>query len=348
MTHFISVIVPVFNAAAYLETCLTAIRASFYTDYELIVIDDGSSDASPAIAQRLANRVVKLGPLPRGPAHARNEGSRVAAGDLLFFVDADIIIRPETLTLIAETFERDATLAAVFGGYDDNPAAPSFISQYKNLFHHFMHQQANEEGGTFWSGCGAIRRTLFLELGGFDAQGYPRPSIEDIELGVRLRAAGHRIRLNKRVQVKHLKHWTFGSLVKTDVFGRGVPWTRLIMRERHLPDDLNLRLSQRASAILTYLLVGLLLVAAWREESADPPWVLSALAVLGAILWLNRDLYRFFFQVRGLWFTLAAVPLHLLYYLYSIFALVLGVGLYIWDRMRKRLPPTAVNEQMTK
>ena len=58
------------------------------------------------------------------------------------------------------------------------------VSQYRNLLHHFVHQHGHAEASTFWAGCGAIRRAAFDAVGGFDAARFPRPSIEDIELGL--------------------------------------------------------------------------------------------------------------------------------------------------------------------
>ena len=164
-------------------------------------------------------------------------------------------LRTDTVAKMADTFERHPEVDAVFGSYDDSPEAGDFSSQFKNLFHHFVHQEAREQAFTFWSGCGAVRRQVFLDAGGFDAERYSRPSIEDIELGYRLTAAGHQIMLNKEVQVKHLKRWTLRGMVKADVFDRAIPWTQLIIRQKELPNDLNLGLSQRASALLLCVLI---------------------------------------------------------------------------------------------
>ena len=141
---------------------------------------------------------------PRAAARRRrNHGADAARGQYLVFVDGDVAVHPETLGRIAATFAADATIDAVFGSYDTRPAAPNLFSQYKNLFHHFVHQEGRAEAWTFWTGCGAIRRSVFAAMGGFDPS-YDRPCIEDIELGVRLHKAGHRVVLRKDIQVTHL------------------------------------------------------------------------------------------------------------------------------------------------
>jgi glycosyltransferase involved in cell wall biosynthesis len=251
----ISVVIPVYNAVSTLDRCLEGVISSNYDNYELIVVDDGSTDRSRDLAKGYTDLVLESTTKQLGPAQARNRGAEMAKGEILFFIDADVVIKPDSLSKVEQTFNEHPEYDASFGSYDENPGSGDFLSQYKNLFHHFVHQQSAEEGDTFWSGCGAIRRDVFLEMGGFDVERYPRPSIEDIELGYRLRAAGHKIFVNKGLQVKHLKRWTFTGLLRTDIVDRAIPWSLLIMRERNLPNDLNLKTSQRLSSLLVVILI---------------------------------------------------------------------------------------------
>ena len=122
-----------------------------------------------------------------------------------------------------------------------------------------------EEASTFFGACGAIRRHIFLELGGFD-ETFKEPSIEDIEFGYRLKKAGYRIKLIKSVQVRHLKKWDFRTLIRSDFRYRAVPWTRLILRDHMFINDLNLTVSSRLSVIVLYLLIGTLAGAFFRER----------------------------------------------------------------------------------
>ncbi len=435
-----SVIVPVFNDAQMLSRCLAAVAASDYPAHETLVVDDGSTEDIRQVAEAFGARLIRVVDGPRGPAHARNAGSAAATGDFLVFVDADVLIPAGTLRKFADSFATHADVDAVFGSYDDEPATPDFASQFKNLFHHFVHQQASSEAETFWSGCGAVRRGVFTAAGGFDATRYTRPCIEDIELGYRLRAAGHRIMLNKDIQVKHLKRWTLRGMVKTDIFDRGIPWTLLILERRRLPNDLNLHVMQRVSAMLAYSMllyvvlvaffhniVLLPLIAAlflmvvgamnWSDQAplfamvsrrselisygliattaalafifnsprVIPPLGLLVLGMLGSrwlpglglagkrfffaivlgglltsiamllahfslpvvapllvaaslIVVLNYRLYVFFARRRGVTFALAALPMHLFYYSYTLVALALGGVAFLAGSRKSRVP----------
>jgi glycosyltransferase involved in cell wall biosynthesis len=276
----ISVVVPVRNSPEELRLCLGHLFESTYSHYEVIVVDDASTDETAQVAVELGATLLSLG-RRCGPAGARNRGTRLARGEILFFVDADVCATPDTLQEVADTFARDPDVDAVFGSYDTQPTAGNVLSQYKNLFHHFVHQDSLEEATTFWSGCGAIRRSVFKKMGGFSAR-YNRPSIEDIELGMRLHAAGHRIMLNKRIQVTHLKRWTLWSIVKTDVLDRGVPWTKLMLEEGSMPNDLNLKVSQRISVVLAYGLLLTLGIGVWHYRHLI--WVPLFLLVLISVL----------------------------------------------------------------
>ena len=266
---------------------------------------------------------------PSGPACARNRGVEKARGRYVVFIDADVCVHGDTLALFAEAFRRDPTVDAVVGSYDEAPACPGFISQYKNLFHNYVHQNSRGEIQTFWSGCGAMKRDVFLAFGGYDEQRYRRPGGEDIELGIRMSVTGHRIILDPCIRAKHLKRWTFLSLLKTDIFDRGIPWTRSMLRARAVGSTLNITLIQRLSVGLAYLTSFALLTAArW------PTMLITAATLALVITLLNLDLYRFYLTRRGLWFALRVVPMHWVYFLSCGLSVVGGTLLHLLERDR--------------
>lgn len=317
----LSIIVPVHNGGEAFRQCLHSLSTVASKVLEIIVVDDGGTDDSSKLAAQMGARVIRL-PLSGGPARARNQGAQVARGDILLFIDADVTLTVDTIEQVVATFRDRPHLAALIGSYDDAPGSANFLSQYKNLFHHYTHQTGWEEASTFWGACGAIRREVFGAVGGFD-ESYRHPSVEDIELGYRLKRAGYSIQLCKQIQVKHLKRWEVGSLLRAEIFYRALPWTELLWRDRQFKNDLNLSHSSRLSLILTYALV-ICFMAGWWWVSAWWAGIGISLILLG----LNWPVYRFFYQKRGLLFTLRVIPWHWLYFLYGGLAFVIGTIRY--------------------
>jgi len=328
---YLSVIVPVRDGGRAFDRCLSALGASMRAECELIVVDDGSTDDSGARARAAGARVLRS-PSSRGPGAARNLGAGSARGEWLLFLDADCEVHPHTLAtaVAAARAGDDERLDAVFGSYDDDPDAAGLVARYKNLYHHYVHQRSAASATSFWAGCGAVRRSAFQAVGGFDEQRYPRPSIEDIEMGYRMADAGYRIGFRHDLVVKHLKAWTLRGLVRTDVLDRGVPWTQLMLsRGGGLPDELNLRWRERLSVAAAWLLALSLLLAPWR------PWLLVPAAACGVwLLVAHRDLYRFLARRGGPGFVIGSLALHWLYLAYC------GVA-FLWGAARHAREGTA-------
>ena len=317
----ISVIIPVHNGGDKFRKCLQSVTAGIPAPEEIIVVADGDTDGSWRFAEACGIKTVKLS-TSGGPARARNQGAKAAQGDILFFVDADVTIRNDTVEKVLNAFQRDPEVVAVFGSYDSEPFEKNFLSQYKNLMHHYVHQTAHAEASTFWAGCGAIRREIFLSMDGFD-ETFRRPSIEDIELGDRLKKNGYKILLLKELQVKHLKRWEVRSLIETDFFNRAIPWSRLILKEGRFINDLNVKASNRTSVLLIYLVLASLIATLFN------PWFLNITPLfMLVLLYLNRDLYSFFKEKRGVYFSLKTIFWHWLYFFYSGLAFAICLAHY--------------------
>ncbi len=291
--------------------------------WELIVVDDASSDRTPEVARRHADRVVSLDAPAGGPARARNRGTEVARGEILVFVDADVRVHRDALGRIVDALSEGSGVAAVFGAYDTRPQAAGLVSQYLNLVHHYVHASHPGDAETFWAGLGAVRRAAFLRAGGFDAERYRRPQIEDIELGYRLRSMGCRIVLDPMIQGTHLKRWTLKDLVWNGVRDRGIPWMELLLdRKAGGRGTLNVDTAERVLTALAVL--GTTALGAGALASSPLLVAVGALSLL-AVPVGNARMLRWLARVRGPWFAAAALPLRLVYYLLN--GVAVGVAL---------------------
>jgi GT2 family glycosyltransferase len=331
-----TIIIPFHKDLSQLAQSLPAARRSL-PNAEIIVAADGALDDCRPVAARSGARVIDV-PGPSGPAAARNRAATAARGDILLFVDADVVAAEDALAGMSQLLEREPDIAAVFGAYDLSPPEPNFMSQYKNLSHAYTHEVGRPDAATFWAGLGAVRTDAFRAVAGFDER-FTRPSVEDIDLGYRLRRAGFRIRLDPRFRGTHLKRWTLWSSIVIDIRARGIPWTQLIHRFGALANDLNTRVELRLSVVLTFLLVGSIAAVALTPVA----WA-AAMAILLLLLGLNLPYYMWFAGKRGVTFALRVIPAHLLHHLCNGVSFVVGSALYLCGRLGVSLPgslPTA-------
>lgn len=334
--RILTVVVPAHNASAQLALSLAALNASDLSreSWELIVVDDGSSDDTAVVADSLADRTISTGPTARGPAYARNRGAELASAPLIAFIDADVVVHNDALSLLVGAVDRDRNIVAAFGSYDDTPADAGIVSEYRNLLHHYVHHRNAGDASTFWAGCGVVDARVFRDVGMFDEKSYARPQIEDIELGRRLIAAGGRVVIDPRIQGKHLKVWRIPGMMKTDLMDRGVPWVRLLLRSPATSNASTPSLGAReiigtvaVAGSLAFAVAGVL----WMRSFA----FLTATALLALSFWVNRELYSWFARVRSPGFMVRIIPLHLLYQLVSGAAVPIGALLHFRDRLSR-------------
>lgn len=319
-----------YNAERLIERCLAPLlvmQDAGEVD-EIIVVNDCATDRSAEVVARLPSVKLLATNAQGGPGAARNLGAAEATGSHLWFVDSDVVVAADAARVLRAALAV-GDVAAIIGSYDDRPAAGNFLSQYKNLVHHYYHQHGKTEASTFWGGCGAVDRALFLRLGGFDAGRYRYPSIEDIEFGYRIGDNGGRILLDPRLQGKHLKEWRFVNLVHTEIFRRAIPWTRLMLERQHVTNDLNLGWAERARAILALAtMAGIVAFAlGWL-----PAWALATLAAL--LIAANGRFLAFFARTRGVLFAARAFLFHQFYYAYSSAAFAFATAMHYLARAR--------------
>jgi GT2 family glycosyltransferase len=296
----LAAIVPATDRPTTLSACVAAIRSAEDPPEELIVVEE---------------------PAGVGAAAARNAGVRESTCEILVFVDADVAVHADAFARIRARFEADPTLSAVFGSYDDEPAAPGFVSVFRNLLHHHVHQSSPGPATTFWTGLGAVRRDAFDSVRGLDED---LDWLEDVDLGMRLSAQGSAIALDPEIQGTHLKRWSLWSMLKTDFIGRGIPWVVLLLRHRKTSNALNLGWAHRASAASSLVAAGAL---------AKRRFGLAALAAT-AFVALNRSFHGSLLRRFGFGRAATGVGLHALHHLVGIASVPAGVIAFLRERGR--------------
>ncbi|MBI3740471.1 MAG: glycosyltransferase, partial [Chloroflexi bacterium] len=226
----VSVIIPTHNGAETLGACLEALQKSSQPPYEIIVVDDASTDQSAQIAEQFDCGLIKC-IKNIGAARAKNRGAQFASGEILFFTDDDVIVARDALEKVVEDFA-DPQIAGVVGLLAADIPFADFASNYKNLWMRFSYARLPRERiGVFYTSLAAMRREIFQAHGGFD-ENYRGASIaEDTEFGQRVWADGRRIVLDARVTATHSKQYTLPQVLRTD-FLRARALTLMRLRKR--------------------------------------------------------------------------------------------------------------------
>lgn len=306
----IRAVIPARNAEWCIQACLSGLFAAGFARDEIVVVDDGSTDQTAALSQQTGVRILS-NPSSLGAGASRNRGAHNAEDvDILFFVDADVVVHADVRARLLDFFSLHSGIDAVFGAYDDKPSCPALSSQYRNLLHHYVHCQGPERPKSFWTGCGAVRASVFKCLGGFDER---QRMMEDIEFGIRLTHSGRAVALYARLQGKHLKTWTVLGMARSDIFDRAIPWTRLMLFGPGLTAELNLDRQHRLSALLTVMMWLGVVGAAFFPMTLG----LSALSS-AAFIAVNREFLRLVRNCAGRRAALASIPLHILHYTYAV------------------------------
>lgn len=159
----ISAIIPVHNGERYLAEAIRSVLAQTLPPDEIIVVDDGSTDASGEIARDFGPPVRVLTQANLGPAAARNLGVQHATGELLAFLDADDLWLPDKLARQAQVLWGDSACEAVFGRVENFISPEMCKAECCALAH------AARQSGHIHIGALLIRRAAFLRVGWFDA-----------------------------------------------------------------------------------------------------------------------------------------------------------------------------------
>jgi len=201
----VSVVIPVYNAIKFLRETLGHVFAQTFKDYEVVVVDDGSTDNSVSVVEEIAERYARpvriISQANQGAAAARNTGARAAQGQYLAFLDADDIWYPQKLGREVEVLEKDQGAIMVWSNWD-------VVDGVGRMVHSGfpVHQLTSCDDTPltkllgketrFYLSAMLVHRTVFEQIGGFDPDVFP---VEDYDLSFRLFNFGHCVFLKENL-----------------------------------------------------------------------------------------------------------------------------------------------------
>jgi len=284
----ISFVIPLYNAEKTIGRTLESLKAVEYENFEVIVVDDCSTDSSAEIVKKYDCQLVSS-EKKLGAAVARNLGVERARGDIIFFIDSDILVKSDCATRVERTFKENEDVVAVVGILSKDNPFDNFSSQYKNLHMHFYMKNMPRNISCIYTSVTAVRSETFKEVGFFDSKTCRvcSASVEDIDLGQRIADAGHKIMLDPELQVVHLRNFSLKGLISND-FRRAIDWSLLFFQKNGLMRSLK-------DGIFAYLPVSAILGT-----------ILSPFILLSIIIFFMTMHYLFFgiFVLLGMTFLL--------------------------------------------
>lgn len=316
-----SVIIPTYNSADTLDALLCSLAAQTMRDFEVIVVDDASTDDTGAVAARHACHYLRLEE-NRGPAHARNAGASRAEAAWLIYTDADTEFLPETVGVIDAVLKR-SDADALTGTYAGEPANAGFTPRYKALWEYCIIDRRLTLNSnclapvTSWAPRpGVVRKAAFDAIGGFTTR-FTGADLEDIEFGYRLSEAGYRLYVAPEVRIRH--HYPATPARELRAFARRAAlWIRMRPKRRKL-DSHGEGTPRQALTHLSGFVAFLLLAAGLLWKPAG----VAGVAALAGYFVANGAFIAAAWRAGGAWFALRAA---LYCWLHSV---VLGfAGLY--------------------
>ena len=329
MNNRISIIIPCYNSEQTIGVCLQSIFRSEYKNYEVIVIDDFSSDNSRVIAEQFPCRLISL-PKQLGAGYARNKGAEAASGDILFFTDADCVLREDTLRIVVDTMVAVGKNVMVGGTYSRQSYDKSFFSRFQSLFIHYAETKHIDSPDYIATHALAMHSSLFHQYDGFNNREYP--ILEDVEYSHRLRRQGVKLLMKPQLQVQHIFNFSFLRSM-TNALRKTRYWTTYILNNKNLLTDSGTASTELKFTTMAFALELMLLLIFIITGS------LAAITLLAGLILVNMAVnYQFLksiFDGHSLRFSLTASAYYLFVYPVAVTA---GSLLGIYGYLKKPDP----------
>lgn len=308
MKPLLSVVIPNYNGSATIGRCLEAVYSSGFSSFEVIVIDDCSEDDSVGIIERFPCKLLRL-EKHSGASKARNTGAANSSGGILFFTDADCILKEDTLRVAFETAQEKGPDVVVGGTYTRKPCDDSFFSAFQSVFINYFETKNAGNPDYIATHAMVIHTETFKKSGGFREDFLP--IIEDVEFSHRLKKEGVRLVTNPRLAVGHIFNYSLAASLK-NAFKKARYWTMYSVKNRDLFADSGTASLELKANTVSYF-ASILSMIPWFLFKI-PAFLWLPPLLFGCNLFLNRKLLRAFLKAGGIFFALSCTAYYTLLY----------------------------------
>lgn len=298
----VSVVIPAYNRGEDVLDCVRSIQKSLFQPKEIVVVDDGSTDNSVELLKSNNITVIEHGN-NRGTAAARNTGAKHTTGEIIAFIDSDVIIHEDTILKLVEVFQHDETISVIVGLPDKTNKFQGICTEhfimrvYFRLFSYSGYLSFTNGTTT------AARRSTFDRVGGYN-EVLETPGTEDVEFGLSVYQNNEKIYLDKTNVVTHNKKIDFLGLIKNDMT-RTVARVFYMLRKRQVGSALKSKqiistpMSQAVSALIVPVNLSFLFLMIY-----SPLFFFPFLVFLFFFYRLNYGYLSFVRKEKGMFFSI--------------------------------------------
>ncbi len=327
----ISVIIPNYNGSSTIKKCLEAVFSSEYDNFEVIVVDDCSTDNSVEIIKSFPCRLIALDK-NSGASKARNAGAKEGSGEIFFFIDSDCIVQKDTLAAVNKAFAEyspphpplgkggleggGVEYEVVIGGtYTKIPYDDSFFSAFQSIFINYS-ETKKEAPDYIATHAMAIDPVLFKKTGGFPEDFLP--ILEDVEFSHRLSRLGIKLIMHPEILVQHIFNFTLIKSLR-NAFRKSLWWTIYSLKNKDVfKDSGTASVELKINVTACFLNILLALISALAKNAL----FLTVIPFIFAFnLYFSRKLISAFYNTKGFLFSILAT----LYYTLG-YPLAVGAG----------------------
>lgn len=316
----ISIVIPTYNVSKFMPGLLDSIFRNRVDDMEVIIVDDCSKDNTVEIARKYPVEVIVL-EQNGGPARARNIGVEAAKGDIIFFLDSDVLVMDGTVKEVEDYFKNDPSAQCVIGICATEPLNKGFVPKYMAMFEyiHLLGVPGNKVS-VFAPRCGAIKKEFFQRLGGYREK-YKGADVEDFELARRI-CETEDIILNPKMLVRHQFVNNIEEAVR-NYFKRAVMWIHLFLKDKKFDNAGPTAPSNGIAAVCAFFSMLLLPTVPVSETYGTAFFIF-----LGIFFAANLKWWNFMRKEAGLLFSVKALFLNYVLGVDIIFASMYGTISY--------------------